>query len=179
MFPKRLNLFNLAAISMEAMAVSQAQSPMPARVRGVHRLILVFCCIGALAILDSLHVVDSEPLAWWLAERQLPSGGLNGRPEKKEDVISRFSNEQVCYSWWVLSCLDILGKRDYISRDKLIEFILSSQDSDGGIADRPEDLPDVFHTLFGIAGLALLDYPGLESVDPRYCMPKSCLLKYF
>lgn len=25
-------------------------------------------------------------LGWWLAERQLPNGGLNGRPEKLEDV---------------------------------------------------------------------------------------------
>jgi len=23
---------------------------------------------------------------WWLSERQLPNGGLNGRPEKLEDV---------------------------------------------------------------------------------------------
>ena len=23
---------------------------------------------------------------WWLAERQVECGGLNGRPEKKEDV---------------------------------------------------------------------------------------------
>jgi geranylgeranyl transferase type-2 subunit beta len=30
---------------------------------------------------------------------------------------------------------------------------------------------DVFHTLFGVAGLSLLGYPGLEDVDPVYCMP--------
>jgi hypothetical protein len=32
------------------------------------------------------EVEDAETLAWWLAERQLPNGGLNGRPEKLEDV---------------------------------------------------------------------------------------------
>jgi hypothetical protein len=47
---------------------------------------VVFCCVGALAILNQLHLVDKEALSWWLAERQLPCGGLNGRPEKKEDV---------------------------------------------------------------------------------------------
>jgi geranylgeranyl transferase type-2 subunit beta len=47
---------------------------------------LVFCCVGALAIVDRLDVVDRDLLAWWLAERQLPNGGLNGRPEKLEDV---------------------------------------------------------------------------------------------
>ena len=50
-----------------------------------HRTI-VFVCTAALAILDRLDVVDVETLGWWLAERQLPNGGLNGRPEKLEDV---------------------------------------------------------------------------------------------
>jgi len=47
---------------------------------------IVFTCVAALAILDRLDEVDSESLAWWLSERQLPNGGLNGRPEKLEDV---------------------------------------------------------------------------------------------
>ena len=46
----------------------------------------MFVCVAALAILDRLDVVDVDTLAWWLSERQLPSGGLNGRPEKLEDV---------------------------------------------------------------------------------------------
>lgn len=49
-------------------------------------LIAVFVCVAALAILDRLDIVDVDTLAWWLAERQLPNGGLNGRPEKLEDV---------------------------------------------------------------------------------------------
>jgi hypothetical protein len=47
-----------------------------------------FVCVGALAILDRLDEVDYQTLSWWLAERQLANGGLNGRPEKKEDVSS-------------------------------------------------------------------------------------------
>lgn len=50
----------------------------------------VFVCVAALAILDKLDEVDEQTLGWWLAERQLPNGGLNGRPEKLEDV--RMSN---------------------------------------------------------------------------------------
>jgi Prenyltransferase and squalene oxidase repeat len=46
----------------------------------------VFVCVAALAILDKLDEVDQQTLSWWLAERQLPNGGLNGRPEKLEDV---------------------------------------------------------------------------------------------
>ncbi|KZT66493.1 rab geranylgeranyltransferase [Daedalea quercina L-15889] len=124
---------------------------------------MVFVCTATLAILDRLDEIDQEMLGWWLAERQVPSGGLNGRPEKLEDV---------CYSFWVLSAMAILKKVPWIDSDKLIAFILSAQDTDhGGIADRPGNQADVFHTHFGIAGLSLLGYPGLADLDPVYCMP--------
>lgn len=52
------------------------------------------------------------------------------------------------------------------------------QDPDaGGIADRPGDMADVFHTLFGVAGLSLLGYPGLVDLDPVYCMPAKLIEK--
>lgn len=129
----------------------------------------VFTCVGALSILKSLDLVDKDMLAWWLAERQVPQGGLNGRPQKLEDV---------CYSWWVLSSLSLLGRLHYIDGDKLQSFILSAQDPDGGgIADRPDNVADVFHTVFGVAGLSLLGYAGLEEVDPTYCMPLALTTK--
>lgn len=105
---------------------------------------LVYVCVGALAILDRLDVVDMDMLSWWLSERQLPNGGLNGRPQKLEDV---------CYSFWVLSSLSMLNQLEYIDVDKLTSFILSAQDHEGGgIADRPGNMVDVFHTHFGLAG---------------------------
>ncbi|EFE42043.1 Rab geranylgeranyltransferase, beta subunit [Trichophyton verrucosum HKI 0517] len=85
----------------------------------------IFTCVGALAIVDRLDLVDTDRLGGWLSERQLENGGLNGRPEKKEDDPEH-----------------------------------------GGIADRPEDMVDVFHTVFGLTGLSLLKYPGLKEVDP-------------
>jgi prenyltransferase beta subunit len=57
--------------------------------------------VGALSIGNALHYVDEDLLGWWLSERQCDSGGLNGRPEKQADV---------CYSWWILSSLSILGR---------------------------------------------------------------------
>ncbi|KAI0248223.1 rab geranylgeranyltransferase [Lactifluus subvellereus] len=127
----------------------------------------VWVCTAALAILDRLDVIDVPTLGWWLAERQLPNGGLNGRPEKLEDV---------CYSYWVLSSLAILDKLTWIDSAALTRFILSAQDPEGGgIADRPGDMVDVFHTLFGVAGLSLLGYPGLDDLDPVYCMPASLI----
>ena len=50
----------------------------------------VFCCVGALAITGSLHHIDKDLLGWWLCERQVKSGGLNGRPEKLPDVSVSF-----------------------------------------------------------------------------------------
>ena len=52
--------------------------------------LVVWVCTAALAILDRLDVVDVPTLGWWLAERQLPNGGMNGRPEKLEDVHIHF-----------------------------------------------------------------------------------------
>ena len=44
-------------------------------------------------------------------------------------------------------------------------------EEDGGISDRPEDMADVYHTYFGIAGLALMGYPGLTQIDPAWALP--------
>ncbi|KAI5196911.1 hypothetical protein E4T39_07577 [Aureobasidium subglaciale] len=124
----------------------------------------VFTCVGTLAIANRLDLVDIDKLGGWLSERQLPNGGLNGRPEKLEDV---------CYSWWVVSSLAMIDRIHWIDQTKLAEFILKCQDPNlGGISDRAGDMVDVFHTHFGIAGLSLLQYPGLQKIDPVYCMPK-------
>lgn len=145
----------------------------------------VFTCVGALSIAKSLHLLDdsnsgdnmttscaADLLGWWLAERQCDSGGLNGRPEKQADV---------CYSWWILSVLSIMGRVSWINKDKLAAFILKCQDDDdGGIADRPDDMADIFHTFFGISGLSLLghlhpqDNPEcahFRQIDPVYALP--------
>jgi len=42
---------------------------------------------------------------------------------------------QVCYSWWNLSALSILGKLHWINEDKLTEFILESQASSSSLSD--------------------------------------------
>jgi len=124
----------------------------------------VFTCIGALAIAGRLDLIDINKTGGWLSERQLPNGGLNGRPEKLEDV---------CYSWWVLSSLAMIGRLHWIDKDKITEFILNCQDPElGGISDRPGDMVDVFHTVFGLAGLSIVGYPGIDEVDPIYCMSK-------
>jgi hypothetical protein len=78
----------------------------------------VFTCVAALALAGALDRCDGDLVAWWLAERQTRSGGLNGRPEKLQDV---------CYSWWCLSCLSILGRLEWIDTRALTRFILWCQ----------------------------------------------------
>jgi len=129
----------------------------------------IFCCVGALAIAGALHHVDTDLLGWWLCERQVKEGGLNGRPEKLPDV---------CYSWWVVSSLSIIERLHWISQEKLISFILNCQDDDnGGIADRPGDYADVYHTFFGVGGLSLTGFPNLNPVDPAFAVNPSVLQK--
>jgi geranylgeranyl transferase type-2 subunit beta len=107
----------------------------------------------------------ADLLAWWLCERQTPSGGLNGRPEKLQDV---------CYSWWCLASLALLGRLAWIDRGALAAFVLACQDARrGGISDRPDDAADVYHTFFGLAGLGLLRWPGVaDEVDPAFALPR-------
>ena len=135
----------------------------------------IFVCVAALAVGGALEggkgegggIVDAGVLGWWLAERQLAVGGLNGRPEKKPDV---------CYSWWVLSSLSMLRRMHWIDGAALGQFVLSSQDGEeGGISDRPGNMADPFHTFFGIAALSLLGYRPLQAIDPVYAMPARCI----
>ncbi|CAI0389927.1 unnamed protein product [Linum tenue] len=131
----------------------------------------VFCCVAALAITGALHYVDKDLLGWWLCERQVKSGGLNGRPEKLPDV---------CYSWWVLSSLTMIDRAHWISKEKLLKFILSCQDMEnGGISDRPDDTVDIFHTYFGVAGLSFLEYPGVKAIDPAHALPVDVVDRIF
>jgi hypothetical protein len=44
-------------------------------------------------------------------------------------------------------------------------------EEDGGISDRADDMADVYHTFFGIAGLALMGHEGLAPIDPTYALP--------
>ena len=79
----------------------------------------------------------------------------------------------VCYSWWVLTSMRILGRSEWIDADQLKKFILACQDDEtGGFSDRPGDMVDPFHTLFGIAALSLLGDTSLKEINPIFCMPE-------
>lgn len=69
-----------------------------------------------------------------------------------------------------------MGKAHWIDQDALTRFILHAQDEHGGgISDRPDDMVDIFHTFFGVGALALMEYPGLQTVDPAFALPDEVL----
>eukprot|EP00913_Durusdinium_trenchii_P003410 g3157.t2 len=140
----------------------------------------VFCAVQALALVDALEAVDVDRLGWWLCERQTPSGGFNGRPEKARPFSKRWK-EEAAVVWWILSALVTLDRAHWIDMEKLADFIALAQDQeeilgsrgaeDGGIADRPGDVPDVFHTFFGLAGLSLMRKADLAPIHCVYALP--------
>ncbi|KAL8427834.1 hypothetical protein Efla_005800 [Eimeria flavescens] len=125
-----------------------------------------FCCLATLAVCGGLWAVDRQQAARWLAERQTAAGGFNGRPEKAPDV---------CYSFWIFASLQILGFKRWVDSPSLCRFILEAQDAAaGGIADRPADVADPFHTFFGLAALGMLGATHeLEELDPVLALPAS------
>ncbi|KAI8435597.1 hypothetical protein MSG28_003873 [Choristoneura fumiferana] len=128
---------------------------------------LIYCCVGTLSICRRMDALRADELAWWLCERQLPSGGLNGRPEKLPDL---------CYSWWVMSSLTMLNRIHWVDKKSLEQFILACQDAEtGGFSDRPGDITDPFHTLFGLTGLSLLGNTNIKAVNPTYCLPQETI----
>lgn len=64
-------------------------------------------------------------------------------------------------------------------------YILRCQDVEedsnigGGIADRPGNEVDVFHTFFGIAALSLMGYYDINKIDHVYAIPINTILKQF
>lgn len=59
----------------------------------------------------------------------------------------------------------------WIDQDKLTTFILACQDTEtGGFSDRPGDIVDPFHTLFGTAALSLMGNDTLKDINPIFCM---------
>ncbi|KAG4305195.1 hypothetical protein PORY_001365 [Pneumocystis oryctolagi] len=132
----------------------------------------VLSCIATLSLLKRLDAIDVNLVSSWLSERQVLSGGLNGRPEKIEDV---------CYSWWVFSPLVMMNRSLWIDNERLINYILSCQEEKdfekGGISERQNGFPDLFHTSVGIISLSILKYPGLLEMSPDYFLPLEVVQK--
>jgi protein farnesyltransferase subunit beta len=137
----------------------------------------VHCAVGGLKILGHLNDLDFDRLIPWIALRQMSfGGGFCGRPHKLIDT---------CYSWWIGSAAriicDHLNIPPFWDESAVATFLLEmAQDRDGGMTANPPINRDPFHTLYGIAGLAvcggretrLEDGMKLEEMDTLIPCPK-------
>ena len=57
---------------------------------------LIYTCVGALAITGHLHYINADLLGWWLAERQLDSGG-------SQSINDTYFNLNVLYTYIVFN----------------------------------------------------------------------------
>ncbi|GAC99819.1 hypothetical protein PHSY_007422 [Pseudozyma hubeiensis SY62] len=111
------------------------------------------------------------------SNRSIPSteiesvhGSPNGNCPTEDSTVDRRSSKMYATAGEFFGLPPLLFRRKVVLI--LAKCERAKQDpEDGGIADRPENVTDVFHTVFGCAGLSLLGFAGLQEVDPTYCMP--------
>jgi len=118
-----------------------------------------FCSLAALSLMGTLEELPQQQrdtLTSWCLRRQ--TSGFNGRPNKAVDT---------CYSFWVGASLKLIGAEQWIHKELNHGFLMTTQDVVmGGFSKWPGHLPDVLHSYFGLAGLALVDEPGTNPIQP-------------
>ena len=57
--------------------------------------------MGVLAILNRLYHVDADTLGWWLCERQLPSGGLNGNAVTYKSCVTEYKLVTIVFDTYI------------------------------------------------------------------------------
>jgi len=90
--------------------------------------------------------------------------GLNGRCNKPVDT---------CYSFWVSASLSLLGKDNtsLLDIEAIRKFLFNqTQHAIGGFGKVPGNPPDIYHSYLGLAALAVMEEPGINSLDPVLCI---------
>ncbi|KAI6238807.1 Prenyltransferase squalene oxidase domain containing protein [Aphelenchoides fujianensis] len=129
-----------------------------------------FCGVAALALMNRTHLLDDEALARWLVHRQMAfEGGFQGRTGKLVDA---------CYSFWQAAACCIAeieiqrewklpARRGLFNDEALQQFILRVAQAlpKGGFADKPDKEPDLYHTCYTLAGLAIAQQHARSSEE--------------
>jgi len=72
--------------------------------------------------------------------------------------------------------LQILDSLRYIDRESNVDFVLGNQNPlTGGIGKYDNDYSDPLHTFLGLAGLSLVDYEGLNMINPQLTMTENAV----
>ena len=154
-----------------------------------------YCGIATLVLLNKLKEIDMNSFLRWLVNRQMTKeGGFNGRTNKLVDS---------CYSFWQGSIFNMIYMGDnkftydmellYDQLSLQAYIIFACQNTKfGGLADKPQKFPDLFHTNYASAGLSLSQECLIENckvelnsnlenvfekINPIYCVPQDRLVK--
>ncbi|KAL3103224.1 hypothetical protein niasHS_002410 [Heterodera schachtii] len=142
-----------------------------------------FCALASLALLRKVHLVNRDAAIRWLVNRQMSSeGGFQGRANKLVDG---------CYSYWNTACFSALDssavndQSQFQPFSKLFDplalqsYVLEAcQAPSGGLRDKPDKSPDLYHTCYTLSGLSVSQIYSdgilsgnqniVESVHPIY-----------
>lgn len=158
-----------------------------------------FCGFSSLFLLKSIHMCDTKSLLRWVANKQMSyEGGFQGRTNKLVDG---------CYSFWQAAVFPVISELleseeqrpmwsmyDYQALQEYLLICCQNKYS-GGLIDKPEKPPDVYHTCYALSGLSIAQHSVknntcvigkpeniLNKTNPIYNIEVSCLekaLKYF
>jgi hypothetical protein len=63
-----------------------------------------------------------------------------------------------------------------VDSDEVLRFLLEqSQHLIGGFSKYPGDVPDIYHSYFGLATLAMLEHPDLKPLHTVTCTPMDAI----
>jgi len=118
-----------------------------------------FCAIASLALLRKTYLLNADQTLRWLVNRQTTKeNGFQGRTNKLVDG---------CYTYWQAASFFTLeyqlcfGEKRQVpvplfDSYALQEFVLyMCQDETGGLRDKPDKLPDPYHTCYTLSGLSI------------------------
>eukprot|EP00606_Chrysophyceae_sp_TOSAG23-5_P000390 GSChrysophyteH2.ASY1.ANO1.222.1 assembled CDS len=130
-----------------------------------------YCAVASLVLTDTLPSLGStkiNALKSWCERRALSTGGYNGRTNKVADS---------CYSFWVGATMNMLGAFDSTDPDPILSFLLDECQCRGGFSKTPGDYPDVLHSFYSLAWLAMNQgiMCGLKPFSPQIAV---CQEKY-
>lgn len=158
-----------------------------------------FCGFSSLLLLKSVHMCDTKSLLRWIVNKQMSyEGGFQGRTNKLVDG---------CYSFWQAALFPVISELleseeqrpmwsmyDYRALQEYLIICCQSSYS-GGLIDKPERPPDVYHTCYVLSGLSIAQYSVknntcvigtpeniLNKTNPIYNIEETCLekaLQYF
>ena len=152
-----------------------------------------YCGLAAAVLCNQHHKLDIMALAEWVSMRQGDSeGGFAGRTSKLADA---------CYAFWQAATLEVArtycfrwitgteqcvddsdgkGTQRWFDEEALQEWLLKCcQDTNGGFRDKPGKERDLYHTCYGLSGLALTSSNEVNGTDLLLNVEHSCLAHFW